>query len=54
MSVTGLCQICETAEAERTCGVCGAAVCEDDYDADAGACVECARIAGGGVDGGPA
>ena len=53
MSVRGLCQVCERAEAEFTCDVCGAAVCVDHYDADMGACVECTRTVGGGFDAGP-
>lgn len=47
MSLTGLCQVCESATAEFRCGLCGASVCEAHYDRAAGACLTCA---GGGAD----
>lgn len=42
MSVIGLCQVCERAEAEFACDRCGAAVCVDHYDAGGEVCVDCA------------
>ncbi|WP_435099779.1 hypothetical protein [Halarchaeum sp. P4] len=42
MSVTGLCQICESAEARFACDRCGAVVCRAHYDAELGVCAECA------------
>lgn len=41
MSVSGLCQLCESAEAEYTCGQCGRLACESHYEDGAGLCVEC-------------
>jgi hypothetical protein len=50
MSVSGLCQICETAEATHDCDRCGALVCDDDWDRQSGFCVECAAELGVGED----
>lgn len=47
MSVTGLCQICEAAEARHRCENCGALVCSDHYVAEFGVCVRCAGTGGG-------
>lgn len=41
MSVTGVCSVCGTAEANRACDRCGNVVCEDHYDRR-GVCTECA------------
>jgi hypothetical protein len=49
MSVSGLCQVCESAEAEFQCESCGALVCRSHYDRGAGLCVDCARSGGGRV-----
>jgi len=46
MSVSGLCQVCESAAAEYSCELCGAVVCADHYDRSAGVCGQCA----GGTD----
>jgi hypothetical protein len=46
MSVTGLCQICATAEAEESCQRCGKLVCERHYENSVEQCAEC--TAGGG------
>ncbi|MFB6266994.1 MAG: hypothetical protein ABEI31_04975 [Halodesulfurarchaeum sp.] len=46
MSVTGLCQVCEGAEAKFSCGRCGRLVCGDHYDRGSGMCIECARESG--------
>ncbi|GAA0645514.1 hypothetical protein [Salarchaeum japonicum] len=43
MSVTGVCQICESADARHACDQCGRVVCRDHYDRDTGFCTECAR-----------
>lgn len=45
MSVTGICQICESAEARFACDRCGRVVCETHYDRETGLCTECARTA---------
>lgn len=42
MSVSGLCQICESAEAKHQCDRCGAMVCATHYDRELGLCTECA------------
>jgi len=42
MSVTGLCQICESAAAQFACERCGAVVCQAHYDPGLGLCEECA------------
>lgn len=41
MSVAGLCQVCQTANAERRCDRCGTLVCPDHHDDQRGVCVEC-------------
>jgi len=46
MSVSGLCQICEAAEARHRCEACGALVCADHYEAGHGLCVRCAESGG--------
>ena len=46
MSITGLCQHCENAQASHRCGQCGAVVCTAHYDRSAGSCVKCV---GGGL-----
>ncbi|WP_266079835.1 hypothetical protein [Haladaptatus caseinilyticus] len=48
MSVTGLCQICETAEATHDCDRCGALVCSEHWNRGNGLCVECTAEIGGG------
>ncbi|SEA35447.1 HIT zinc finger [Haloplanus vescus] len=42
MSVTTLCQVCESATARYTCDACGAAVCPAHYDRESGLCAGCA------------
>jgi hypothetical protein len=49
MSVSGVCQVCESAEAQAQCRSCGALVCANHYDRDTGVCTECARSGGGRV-----
>lgn len=46
MSVSGLCAICEAAEAEHQCDRCGALVCSNHYDAETGLCTNCAAEVG--------
>lgn len=41
MSVSGLCQICESNAAEESCERCGALVCERHYDGEHAMCVSC-------------
>jgi hypothetical protein len=47
MSVSGLCQVCESAEAQFQCGSCGALVCPNHYDRNVGICTTCAGASGG-------
>ncbi len=42
MSVSGVCQVCESAEATHTCPNCGAMVCDEHYDRELSICVQCA------------
>lgn len=46
MSVSGLCEVCSTAEVEGTCNRCGQLACRRHYDEDSGWCVECLAEAG--------
>ncbi|WP_176697290.1 hypothetical protein [Halorubrum sp. SD626R] len=41
MSVAGLCQVCEAAQARHGCPRCGRAVCDDHWNGPAGACAAC-------------
>ncbi|KTG09230.1 hypothetical protein AUR64_15680 [Haloprofundus marisrubri] len=45
MSVSGVCQVCESAEASQTCPNCGAMVCSEHYDRELSICVRCASAA---------
>jgi len=42
MSVSGLCSVCGSGQAQFTCDRCGAVVCQEHYDAATGFCAECA------------
>ncbi|EMA49398.1 MULTISPECIES: hypothetical protein [Halococcus] len=56
MSVSGLCQVCESAEASHTCDQCGRAVCDQHHNDAFGLCLDCSAEAGGGgaeTDDGP-
>lgn len=53
MSVSGVCQICESAEAEYSCNECGAFVCGKHYEREMGICVQCAERAAGDVNEAP-
>ncbi|WP_224448932.1 hypothetical protein [Haloprofundus salilacus] len=45
MSISGVCQVCESAEADQNCPNCGAMVCDDHYDRELRVCVQCASAA---------
>jgi len=51
MSVTGLCQICETNEADHSCPNCGTLACADHWDEARGLCAQCAATVERGDDG---
>jgi len=42
MSITGLCQLCENAEASNQCQRCASLVCDRHYNTEVTVCVECA------------
>ena len=42
MSVSGLCEICQTPDVDHTCDRCGQLVCDEHFDETVGFCVECA------------
>jgi hypothetical protein len=42
MSITGVCQVCESAEASHACQQCGRAVCDEHYDRELSVCEVCA------------
>ncbi|ELY57575.1 hypothetical protein [Natronolimnohabitans innermongolicus] len=42
MSVSGLCQICESRPAQEQCANCGALVCDTHYEDPKELCIECA------------
>jgi hypothetical protein len=48
MSLSGLCQVCESREATHVCDSCGNAVCDVHFDEDHGVCTVCAAAAGRG------
>jgi hypothetical protein len=45
MSVSGLCQICESRPAEERCPNCGTLACSAHYDEGLGLCADCASQA---------
>lgn len=45
MSISGLCQICESRQAQERCDNCGALVCEQHYDQGLGLCADCSAQA---------
>jgi len=46
MSVSGLCEVCTTREANNVCDRCGTVVCDEHVDETTGYCVECATELG--------
>lgn len=48
MSISGLCQICESETAEHDCTRCGMLVCDTHYDTETQLCAQCASQAGSG------
>lgn len=50
MSFSGLCQVCESAEADYACDQCGTQVCEKHYDQTHSVCVQCASVLDEGGD----
>ncbi|MFC4552081.1 MULTISPECIES: hypothetical protein [Halorussus] len=47
MSVSGLCQICESREAEHSCPNCGTLACEKHWNEEFDLCVQCAATVEG-------
>ncbi|AFZ73992.1 hypothetical protein [Natronobacterium gregoryi] len=45
MSVSGLCQICESRPAQERCGNCGTLACAQHYERRLGLCADCASQA---------
>ncbi|MFC4542264.1 hypothetical protein ACFO5R_10020 [Halosolutus amylolyticus] len=45
MSISGLCQICESRPAEHRCANCGNLVCEVHFETEMGLCADCATQA---------
>lgn len=45
MSVSGLCQICESRPAQERCPNCGTFACEQHFDRGLGLCADCAATA---------
>ena len=41
MSVSGLCQICESRPAQERCDNCGTLACESHYERGTGLCADC-------------
>lgn len=52
MSLSGICQICESRPAQSRCETCGTLACATHYKRQAGVCVQCAQgmQAGDGQD----
>ena len=50
MSVSGLCEICESAQANHRCERCGTLACAAHYDTGLGVCTECAEVVSGEED----
>ncbi len=50
MSVSGLCQICESRTARERCDNCGTLVCAEHFDRGLGLCADCAARADPGTD----
>ena len=41
MSVSGLCEVCESRTTEDQCDLCGRLVCAEHYDTQSGRCTDC-------------
>ncbi|ADD03791.1 uncharacterized protein Nmag_0199 [Natrialba magadii ATCC 43099] len=50
MSVSGLCQICESRPAQERCDNCGTLACEQHYERRLSLCADCAAQAQPGKD----
>ncbi|ELY95218.1 hypothetical protein C483_01174 [Natrialba hulunbeirensis JCM 10989] len=50
MSVSGLCQICESRPAQERCDNCGTLACGQHYERGKGLCADCAAQAEPGRD----
>lgn len=48
MSVSELCQICESRPADYTCERCGRTVCSQHYDDSLSLCLDCSEGSGSG------
>lgn len=46
MSVSGLCEICQTPDVDHSCDRCGQLVCDRHFDAELGICTECVAEVG--------
>lgn len=46
MSVSGLCELCESGSVEDGCERCGRLVCSEHYDEPTGFCTACVSEAG--------
>ncbi|RKD94697.1 hypothetical protein [Halopiger aswanensis] len=53
MSVSGLCQICESRQAQERCDNCGTLACEQHYEQETGLCADCASQARPSEEGDP-
>jgi len=53
MSVSGLCQICESQTASHDCTRCGMLVCDDHFREASGLCAQCASGGSPGESDGP-
>jgi hypothetical protein len=51
MSVSGICEVCETPDVDHSCTRCAQLVCSEHYDEELGLCVECVAEVGGGDPG---
>jgi hypothetical protein len=47
MSFSGVCQFCESAEADYACTECGGFVCTSHFDRGSRSCVDCAQVTPG-------
>ena len=45
MSISGLCQVCQSWEAQTQCDRCGNMVCRQHFEDSVGVCADCAAEA---------